>query len=72
MDLETAVKKFEAANPYRKVVGYWETKEGFVLLSDSNGSIGTALFLVTSDKVEAVTPMRAKINPGKMKFYVNQ
>lgn len=72
MDLETAVKKFEAANPYRKVIGYWKTEDGFVLLADSNGSIGTTLFLVTEDKVEAITPMRAKINPSKMKFYVNQ
>lgn len=72
MDLETAVKMFEAANPYRKVVGYWATKEGFVLLSDSNGSVGSTLFLIDKDGVHATTPMRAKINPGKMKFYVNQ
>lgn len=72
MDLEMAVKKFEAANPYRKVVGYWKTNDGFVLLSDSNESIGSTLFLVTSDKIEATTPMRTKIDFDKMKFYVNQ
>lgn len=72
MDLETAVKKFKAAYPYRKVVGYWETNDGFVLLSDNNGSIGTTLFLVNKDGVHGTTPMRTKINPAKMKFYVNQ
>lgn len=72
MDLETAVKKFNNSNPYRKVIGYWKIEEGFVLLSDSNGSVGSTLFLVTEDKVEATTPMRTKINPGKMKFYVGQ
>lgn len=72
MDLETAVKKFNDSNPYRKVIGYWKTNDGFVLLSDNNGSVAPCLFLVNEKGVQATTPMRTKIDYGKMKFYVSQ
>lgn len=73
MNIHTAVTIFNKAYPNRKVIGYWDNEEGFVLNTCPPGiTIGLAepaQFVVTPDnKVYATNPFRSNLDPSKIKY----